>query len=234
MKLQYYIIVAVVILLCGGMGGFFIAKSIYKPKPSAIQLPVYFPVIQTVTKYVEKPVPYKEIIPPHVTVHYMSYSDSMNLIGIRDSLVLLVSKYASKRPDTVKIKTKFLTAFPYCPKLINVDLNMDSISFTTLNTNADLNTFRYPLALMAWKYRFDGRDMSVEKLKRPYGTVQPKIFKWEINIYGGYEVFNSMWSARGEVGTTVWRIRAVAEPSVTIEKQPKLGALLKLGYKFLK
>jgi hypothetical protein len=233
MKLQFYIIIAVIILLAGGTAGFFIAKKIYTPKQAALQLPVYFPVVTTVTKYVEKPVPYAQIIPAHVTTHFLAYTDSMKLVKANDSLLYLVNVLASKKPDTVKIHTKFLTAFPYCPKLINIDLNMDSISITTLNINADLNTFRYPLALMGYQYRFDGKDMSVEKLKRPYGTVKPKIFTFEINAYAGYELLNKQWNASGEVGISAWKIKLVGVPSVTIETQPKLGMLLKLGYKFL-
>jgi hypothetical protein len=234
MKTRIVIVLAAIILLCGGVGGFFIAKGIYKPKQAKVQLPVYFPVVVTVPKYIEKPVPYAQVIPAHVTTHYLAYADSMRLVKANDSLICLVSREPQTVHDTIKIHTKFLTAFPTSPKLINIDLNMDSISVTTLNINAELNTFRYPLALMGWRYRFDGKDMSVEKLKREYGTVKPKIFEWELNAYAVYNILDKKFAAVGEAGVSIWKVKARVETGLSIEKIPQYELNFGIGYKFLK
>ena len=230
MKVRDYIIIAFILLIAGGTGGFFVAKGIYQPKKSAIQLPQYFPVVVTVPKYIEKPVPYSVIIPPHITTHFLAYADSMKMVKANDSLICLLNADTLKRHDTIKIHTKFLTAFPLCPKLINIDLNLDSISVTTLNINADLNTYRYPLVLLGYKYRFDGKDMSVEKLKTTYGTPKESSWEWEVLPRIAYNIFDKNFSLIGEAGISFKNVTGIAELGINTSREIEFNA--GIGYKF--
>jgi len=228
MKIKYILIGSVILLLLGGAGGFFLAKHFYKPLPVAQQLPHYFPVVVTIPKYIEKPVPYPAKVPPAVTVHYMSFADSMRLVGIRDSLILLVNKDPVKPQDTLKINKRFLTFSPTSQKLINMDLSMDSLSVTMLDINASLNTYSWPLALAGYRYRFDGADMSVQKLKRPYSTEKKRIVGYTISAMAAVDVLslkNSPLHVGGELEARFWIIKARIYPNVTIEPVPEFNLM---------
>ena len=233
MKTKTLLIVSVIILILGIGTGIGIGYGIWHVSKKGITLPVYFPVIVKVKEYKDKPVPYEVIIPPHITFKYMSYKDSMALVYVRDSLICLVS--LGPKHDTVKVKTKFLTAFPTQPKFINLDLQMDSIDITLLNIEAQLYTERYPLNLFGFRYRMDGHSMSVNPLQNPYG--QPKVSKWDFGLYGylgtniiNYPTINPILLA--ELRLSYSRISLSVEPSMTINKHPELGINLKAGYRF--
>jgi hypothetical protein len=225
-------LLGIIILLLG----LFVFNKCKKPKEPGAILPKYFPVVIKVPKYIEKPVPYKIVIPPHIEYQYMSYEDSMYLINRIDSLkgiITIVSK-DPKHPDTVRITTKFLTSYPTQPKLINFDLQMDSLWITTLDIGANLITRQYPLALLGYEYRYDGHDMSVKELKTPYGM--PKKSKWHFETFLSlgsdfisYPAIIPYITLGGEMSYS--RIKFVLEPKVTINKSPELGIDVKLGYK---
>ncbi len=162
----------------------------------------------------------------------MSYEDSMRLVSIVDSLICLVNTKSTK--DTVKVKSRFLTLFPSQPKLINLDLQMDTLDVTLLNIQAELYTLRYPLNLFNWKYRYDGFQMSTKQLPSPYG--KPKYSKWgfEVSGYLGSNVISypsliPYLSAEGRVNYA--SVTLSVEPFVTINKAPELGINAKVGYK---
>ena len=233
MKTKTLMIVGIIILLLGIGTGIGLGYSFWHVSKKGITLPVYFPVVVNVPKYIDKPVPYEIVIPPHITYKYMSYIDSMKLVSVRDSLICLVS--IGPTHDTVKVKTKFLTAFPTQPKLINLDLKMDSLDITMLNIEAQLYTLRYPLNLFGWKYRYDGFSMSVAPLKSPYG--QPKVSRWLFELFGylgsnviTYPTISPALYAEGRISYA--RITLSAEPFMTITKHPELGINVKIGYRF--
>ena len=232
MKTKTLLIVGLVILILGIGTGIGIGYKIWHVSKKGITLPVYFPVIVKVKEYITKPIPYEVLIPPHITYKYMSYKDSMALVYVRDSLICLVSTGIIH--DTIKVKTKFLTAFPTQPKLINLDLQMDSINVTLLNIQAELYTLRYPLNLFGFKYRYDGFNMSVKPLQNPYG--RPTVSKWDMGLYGylgtniiNYPTINPILLA--ELRISYSRINLSVEPNMTINKHPELGINLKAGYK---
>ena len=234
--IKRYLIPAIMILIIGTLAGFFITKCANKKELSAIQLPKYFPVVIKVPVYKEKPVPYQVVIPPHIEYQYMAYEDSMRLVNTIDSLHCTLSLVTNKegKKDTLKINTKFLTAFPTQPKLINFDLQMDSLWITTLDIGANLTTKQYPLALAGYKYRFDGHNMSVEQLKTPYGIPKPSKWHFETFLSIGsdfitYPAIIPYITLGGEMSYS--RIKFVLEPKVTITKSPELGVDAKLGYK---
>jgi len=230
MKTKTSLIIGLIILLIGLGSGIGIGYSIWKPKPIPIVIPNYVPQIVEIDKWKEKPVPYIVQLPPHITYKYMSFEDSMKLVKVTDSLLFLVNK--TKPGDTVYIKSQFLSTFPTSPKLVNIDLQMDSIDITLFSINADLFTKRYPLTLFTNKYRFDGTNISVKPLDRPWGV--PKTSKWRFGLIGfvgsnliNYPDYKIYVSTQGYAS---WkRLHMQVEPLVTIEEHPALGLNAKLG-----
>lgn len=220
------------LLVVGLLIGVFIGYMIWKPSQKKIGLPKYLPIVVKVPKYITKPVPYKIIIPHHIEYQYQSYNDSMRLVGTIDSLICLIS--LSKPSDTVWVSPKFLTSFPTSPKLVNMDLNMDSVSITTLSPQTLLTQKQYPLNLYEYKYRFDGYTMSVTKV--PKIGYKGNSMKWSGTIMGTIgptfsskpEFYNSV-GILGEVSYS--RIRISIEPKVTINKNPVFYIDTKVGIK---
>jgi hypothetical protein len=235
MKTPLVITLIVIGALIGALIGVGIGYLTWKTESIPSTLPTYFPVEVEVIRYIEKPVPYEIQLPPHITYKYMSYQDSMSLVGIIDSLICLVSTGSSH--DTVFIKPNFLTFGPTQPKLINLDLSIDSLSLTLLNINAELFTKVYPLALGGYRYRFDGHNLSAEPFSTLYGI--PKPSKWELNLFGyigtnliNYPTISPMASVEFNVNYS--RLRLSIEPTMTLNKTPELGLNTKLGYKLWK
>jgi len=224
------IIIGLVILILGFLGGIGSGYLLWKPKKPVIGLPVYFPVVVKVPKYIEKPIPYKIIIPPITEYRYISYDDSMRLVSMVDSLITLVNKENGK--ETLYIKSKFLTSFPTAPKLVNLDLQMDSISLTLLNIQAQLYKKVFPLNQFEYKYRFDGTNMSTVTLSQKWGV--PKVSKWKFSVFGylgsdviDYPTFYPFLSVEG--GVSFSRIKLAVEPKLTISKYPTIGINAKIG-----
>ena len=221
---------SIILLVVGLLLGIFTGYLIFKPKKPTIGLPKYFPVVVTVPKYISKPEPYGIVIPSHIEYRYLSYEDSARLVGVIDSLIVLVGK--DPKHDTLKIKPKFLTTFPTAPKLIDLDLSMDSLSLTLLNTEASLFTKRYPLNLFEYRYRFNGYSMSVDPLTNKWGM--PSVSKWRMSLSSSlgtdmidYPRLQPFISVEGELSYS--RVRLLLEPKVTISKVPQLGMDVKLG-----
>lgn len=226
------ILLAVLAALAGGI---LIGWVKWHPKnldPGSIH---YDTITVNVPKYIEKPVPYKVIIPAHITYKYMSYEDSMKLVTANDSMIMLVASTSlsdrNGRHDTVRIRSGFLTAFPTQPKLVNCDLRLDSVDFTLLNINAELFTKRYPLDLFNYRYRFDGVNMSVDPISHRFDFAQRA--KWELGLNGylgtdliSYPLVPSV-NLELEISRAWFRFRL--EPEMTITRQPEFGVNVKAG-----
>lgn len=221
MKTQYFLSL-ILSLILGIVIGYFLFKGvplIPEPLNNYITDTVY------ITKYL-KPKPLLDQVKPHIVKLYMSSEDSMKLVRLNDSLQIVLS---TTKPDTVYISDGFLTQFPKSPKLLSLDLQMDSLGLTLLFRDASIKGFLYPLQLSHYRYRFDETGLTAEKIKPTPSLVRPTLVS-ELYGFGGYELLTGSPHIGLNYSLRRSRIIFQNETKLTIENKPRLESAFRIGY----
>ena len=176
--------------------------------------------------YPGTPPPLNTNVKPKTLIIYSGLVDSLKLIRINDSLQAVID---SLKGDTVFIKDKFLTLFPQYPKLISMDLKLDSLSLTLLNTDATLKGYIFPLQLSYYQYRWgiEGLSASITPPKVVSGRSR---LSSELMGYAGYQFFSHKPLVGFLQTFQVSRISLSGDISLTIENKPNLEFQIIGGY----
>jgi hypothetical protein len=164
------------------------------------------------------PPPLNTNIKPKTLIIYSGLVDSLKLIRVNDSLQAVID---SIKKDTVFIKDKFLTLFPQYPKLISMDLKLDSLSLTLLGIDAKLKGYIFPLQLNHYQYRWGIEGLSASPIP-PKGIPSKSRISSELMGYAGYQFF-SHDPIVGLIQTVEFsRISFSGDLSMTISNKPSL------------
>lgn len=227
MKTKHILYLSIGMLLLGSLITWLFMRTII-PEPEIVNN--YF--TDTVyADWVKPPKPNPIYIKPDKVTVYLGVKDSLRLIRINDSLQGVINDSKSKT-DTVFISNKFLSLFPKNPKLIAMELKMDSLSITLLDIQANLTTQRFPLQLLHFEYVMLGSGLTAKKI--PYkGKGKDRL---PMNIlftpYYGYSVINQKQLAGTELSFNVTRITLRGDFNLTIENKPTLDIQGRIGIPF--
>jgi len=147
-----------------------------KPNIHIIPDPHYI----TDTIWLDKPYPVPEPYPvsvPPVTLTYhvidSAAIDSLKLI-LQEKDILIQSLHFQ-----VSVSQNFLKQFPYNPKLLELNLNLDTLSISTLNIDGIPSKSNYPLFLSDFRYKWTIERLSKKKIN------PPPVIKSKMQYFGG-------------------------------------------------
>lgn len=112
-----------------------VTETIYSSKPFILPEPL---------KFISNPkliILYDKVEADSITISKIELVHDTIRLYNNDSIYNTLSKY-------------YLSFFPKNPKLISLDLNSESLSMTTLNTDGSLKTEIHDLDLVKYKYRY--------------------------------------------------------------------------------
>lgn len=219
-------IILFIILLIGIL---FLSYQIWikdKGKPDPKDIYKY----KTDTLYENKPYPYPDpyliITKPRYFTFYQVDStaiDSLEL-ELRDKEIII-----SGLEEEIRIHENFLKQYPYNPKLVELNLNKDTLSLSLLNIQGLIFKQDYPLYLDQYKYKWSHPDFSREKIKTkpkdPSFTLSSYVFVG-YSLYPNSPIISNSWElSRG-------KIRLSSNVGILFKENKPIYLDLKLGYKF--
>lgn len=184
----------------------------------------------TDTIYLQKPYlvpsPYPIPVKPNIITYFKDNPTDAKLKRINDSLQAVISKR-----DTVYVKDKFLTLFPYNPKLLSLDLKKDSLHFTLLGIDALTTQYSYPVYLNDFTYRWDEKYKLTAKPIKHTEDYNRYRFNAQLNAFGGYEILQGIPEIGIEARSNLSSFFIGAETSTTIQNKPELSIKGKVGFR---
>lgn len=186
---------------------------------------------KTDTLYV--PEPYKvwdtlEIISPprYITVYKTDTIWREYSLECNDDSIKLINDSLSHE---INIHKSFLTQFPDAPKLVDLNLTLDSLKLTTLNNQGRVANFSYPIFLDQLAYQYVGGTLRNEPIdnKSSSSILRSK------DLYGniGYQFLLKKPLVGLEYNVKTKSLLFSLEAASTIETQPILSLTGKVGYK---
>tara|TARA_R110000803_G_scaffold14360_2_gene39911 strand:+ start:555 stop:1244 length:690 start_codon:yes stop_codon:yes gene_type:complete len=182
----------------------------------------------TITKYVpfKKDKELDKVTPPKTIIKYID-TGSYHTITIKQIDTLLVVNNTSIE-DSVKIHENFLKKYPMASKLIQLDLNKDSLRLTTLDISSQVNTHSYPIDLSFYKYQYSDNIITHDSLKiKPDKPSSKSIFPKSFLLGGSYSLVEKTPLVNVEYPITYRQVRLSIESTMSIETTPNLNIYLK-------
>lgn len=162
----------------------------------------------------------REVIYSHDTLWL-----SQTQIEIRDSIIFIENKATG---DTTKLNDSFLKLYPKSNKLISIKLDKDTMTLSMLDINGKTKSEIYPVYFDKFKYVYVDNQLSYEAIKN-------KSTNKNINggMYGnaGYSLLQKSAVASLEYQLNVKRLKIALEATSTIQNQPQLLIIGKVGFK---
>lgn len=129
-------------------------KVLSEPKPVKVDT-VYKPFIPIK--------PYKNLSPPKLITIY-KYSDPVRVDSViyhTDTVTMYVRD--SIKPSKIDFNKDFLLNYPDSPKLLQMLLNGNDLSFNLLFPNGESTQYDYYIKPDRYKYHFNGRELTHER-----------------------------------------------------------------------
>lgn len=195
-------------------------------KPDTVYVPV--PEYHTDTVYVpepyEVPKPYPVPTPPSVVEIYLPDTiaiDSLKLELSKSSIIIQGLK------DQISISQNFLKQFPYNPKLIELNLSLDSLSLSFIPINGIPEKQVFPLFMTDFRYRWTNQGLSSI-------PIDPIPIKLPVQAYFGLGVDLLHLSPHAVVGVEkdFTRIKLYGDLKLGLLKTEYSGIDLGIKYKF--
>ena len=142
------------------------------------------------------PVPYKDTAKPRVVIGWLSPKSNDSLILINDSLIRLLDSLGNLKYD---INGDFLKLYPTSPKLISLELDIDTLSITTMGIQANVSTNKYPLWLLSEKYLWIDGTLTYKKVPHKNTPIKP----YYLSLYPNYSFYDKSLGIDARIGTNL-------------------------------
>lgn len=168
--------------------------------------------------------------PPLILTEYLPSTPTIDSVKYVPGEIQI---YIDSLKTALTYKEGFLTNFPKASKLLNMDLKLDSLSVTTLSTDAQVRTFKYPLLLNHFKYQWVNDSLHRTKIReiKPLGS---KLNWKELYLNGGYSMITKTSLLGFEYNLTPGRFKFDIEAKSTLETKPQLFIEGKVGFRLFK
>lgn len=186
-------------------------------------------------KYYQLKKLYDKVTPPLIVEKWLPGEPGENKI---DSIAFIpgeVLVYIQGLEKELKIKEGFLSKYPNARKLIEMKLQKDSLSITTMDINADIYTNKYPLALDYYKYQWYDNQLHNSPFENKSSSRKNPDFRYNgLFVNGGYDFTLKKPTTGLEYNLELGRFKLDAEFKSTFEKKPEFNAQAKIGYRLFK
>lgn len=198
-----------------------ITDTIYKSKYLALR-----------KLYDIKVIPKKLIIYDTVyvpTIEYVVYKPGDKDVTIKDT---------EPGSEEIKYDTRFLTLYPKASKLLEFDLDKETLKINTLTTTGELRTEEFRLFLDNANYQwYDNllhRSDFTEKKEKLKDRLSKNISYKGLYFNTGYDLYSKQPLVGLEYNLEVYRFKLGAEINTTFQQENPLSSNVKLGYRIFK
>lgn len=191
-------------------------------------------IYKTDTLYVDKPFEIHDtlikITPPRYITYYKDTGSYKNITVEKIDTNLLVRIHELE--DSIKIHENFLKKHPFASKLLELELQKDSLILTTMDITSQVESKIYPIDLNFYGYQYSDNVLRHDTLK---SNIKPKknksLFKKSLLIGGSYSILNKVPLVILEYPLTYRQVRLSLESTASLETTPNLNIYLKALYK---
>lgn len=214
-----FILIIIALLYFRGCGPNVIIEKEYWEDPNFVP-----DTIKGETVYIERDAP-KHYVKPKIVIQWKTPEKEFITIECdNDSLLKLVDSLGI---ELASVNKSFLTQFPNSSKLIGGTFELDTFKLDLLDISGNITTQIFPVNYNRFKYTYTNNKLGADKVKDT-GKNKRKLHH-SLYVNAGYDIINNMPIISSDYYIRYKKLQLDIEPRLTIESQPQLQLIGKLG-----
>jgi len=166
---------------------------------------------------------------PRIVEKYITEKPIYYINNYTDSIITITDTINNV---TQEINTDFLTLYPFSDKLINFNVDSDSLSFTLFNTHGETFRKSWPTDFDNYRYVYIDNKLMFRKTPSKKKITKNNFNNLYLNM--GYDLYNNGLQPSLEYDIKLHkRFKVSAEVKRTFSEIPFNEASLKLGFRLL-
>ena len=178
---------------------------------------------------------YKTVVKPSTVILWDTVYLPSKIIDVKVEDDKITIETDDEENPPIEYDGSFLQLYKENPKLITMQLTLDSLSMDLLYPDGMFITSKYPLHLNSYNYTwYNDKLKATDKEVKKSNNLKESLKFNKLFLNAGYEPFKSKPQLGLEYNLEFRRFKFDTEINATFEKNQNLGGSVKLGYRLFK